>query len=43
MHLRHVALGLAVVMAAPAAVTHAQAANGNFVPLFTYRTGPFSR
>ncbi len=42
MLLRHVALGLAVVMAAPAAVTSAQAANGIFVPLFTYRTGPFS-
>ena len=42
MLLRHVALGLAVVMAAPAAVTSAQAATGIFVPLFTYRTGPFS-
>ena len=42
MHLKHVALGLAVVMAAPAAVTTAQAENGIFVPLFTYRTGPFS-
>ena len=42
MRLKHVALGLAVVMAAPAAITSAQAANGIFVPLFTYRTGPFS-
>ena len=42
MRLKHLALGLAVVMAAPAAVTTAQAANGIFVPLFTYRTGPFA-
>ena len=42
MHLKHVAFGLAVVMAAPAAVTTAQAENGIFIPLFTYRTGPFS-
>ena len=28
--------------AAPVAVTTAQADNGLFVPLFTYRTGPFS-
>jgi branched-chain amino acid transport system substrate-binding protein len=43
MHLKHLALGLAFVVAAPAAVTTAQAAdNGLFVPLFTYRTGPFA-
>ncbi len=42
MRLRHLALGLAVVMAVPTAITNAQAANGIFVPLFTYRTGPFS-
>ena len=42
MHLKHLALGLAVVTAAPVAVTTAQADNGIFVPLFTYRTGPFS-
>ena len=42
MHLKHLALGLAVVTAAPVAVTTAQADDGIFVPLFTYRTGPFS-
>ena len=42
MRLKHLALGLAVVTAVPAAVTAAQAENGIFVPLFTYRTGPFS-
>ena len=42
MHLKHLALGLAVVTAAPVAVTTAQADNGIFVPLFTYRTGPFA-
>jgi len=42
MLLKHLALGLAVVAAAPSAVTTAQAANGIFVPLFTYRTGPFA-
>ena len=42
MHLKHVALGLAVIMAVPTAATAAQAENGIFVPLFTYRTGPFS-
>jgi branched-chain amino acid transport system substrate-binding protein len=42
MHLKHLAVGLAVITAAPAAVTTAQAANGIFVPLFTYRTGPFA-
>jgi branched-chain amino acid transport system substrate-binding protein len=39
---KHFALGLAVVTAVGAAVATAQAENGNFVPLFTYRTGPFS-
>ena len=39
---KHLALGLAVVTATPAAFTTAQAADGIFVPLFTYRTGPFA-
>jgi branched-chain amino acid transport system substrate-binding protein len=42
MHLKHLALGLAVVMAVPAAATTAQPADQIFVPLFTYRTGPFA-
>ncbi len=42
MRLKHLALGLAVVMAVPAAVTAAQAENGIFLPQFTYRTGPFA-
>jgi branched-chain amino acid transport system substrate-binding protein len=42
MHLKLLALGLAVVTAAPAAITAAQAEDGIFVPLFTYRTGPFA-
>ena len=42
MRLKHLALGLAVMTAAPAAVVTAQAAEGNFVPLFSYRTGPYS-
>ena len=42
MHLKHLALGLAIVTAVPAAITTAQAENGIFVPLFTYRTGPFA-
>ncbi len=42
MRLKHLALGLAVVTAAPAAVTTAQAEDGIFVPIFTYRTGPFA-
>ena len=40
MHLKHLALGLAVVMAA--SVTVAQAEDGIYIPLFTYRTGPFA-
>ena len=42
MRLNQLALGLAVVTAAPAAVATAQAADGIFIPLFTYRTGPFA-
>jgi len=42
MRLKHLALGLAVVTAVPAAVATAQAADGLYVPFFTYRTGPFA-
>ena len=42
MQLKHLALGLAVVTAAGAAVTAAQAEDGIYIPLFSYRTGPFS-
>jgi branched-chain amino acid transport system substrate-binding protein len=42
MGLKHLALGLAVVIAAPIAITTAPAASGIFIPLFTYRTGPFA-
>jgi len=42
MRLKHLALGLAVVTAVPAAVTTAQAEDGIYVPFFTYRTGPYS-
>ena len=42
MRLKHLALGLAVVTAVPAAVTTAQAEDGIYVPLFSYRTGPYS-
>ncbi len=42
MRLKHLALGLAMVTAAPAAVTTVQAEDGIFVPLFSYRTGPYS-
>ncbi|MGH6779321.1 MAG: ABC transporter substrate-binding protein, partial [Bradyrhizobium sp.] len=42
MHLKHLALGLAVVMAIPATATAAKAADGLYIPLFTYRTGPFA-
>ena len=41
MRLKHFALGLAVVTAAPIAATAAQAAD-LYIPLFTYRTGPFA-
>ena len=40
MHLKHLALGLAVVMAIPATATAAKAADGLYIPLFSYRTGP---
>jgi len=42
MRLKHIALGLAVVTAVPAAVATAQAEDGLYVPFFTYRTGPFA-
>jgi branched-chain amino acid transport system substrate-binding protein len=42
MRLKLLALGLAVVTAAPAAVFTAQAEDGIYIPLFTYRTGPFA-
>ena len=42
MRLKHLALGLAVVIAVPAAVATAQAEDGIYVPLFTYRTGPYA-
>ena len=42
MRLNYLALGLAAAIAAPGAVATAQAADGIFVPLFTYRTGAFA-
>ena len=36
------AFGLALVTAAPAAITAAQAENGIYIPLMSYRTGPYS-
>jgi branched-chain amino acid transport system substrate-binding protein len=42
MRLKPLAIGLVAVMAIAAATTIAKAENGIFVPLFTYRTGPFS-
>ena len=42
MRLKHLALALAIATAAPIAVTTAQAEDGIFIPLFTYRTGAFA-
>src|SRR5271169_3161783 len=42
MRLKLLALGLAVVTAVPAAVATAQAEDGIYVPLFSYRTGPYA-
>jgi branched-chain amino acid transport system substrate-binding protein len=44
MYLKHVVLGAAIAVAAgaPAAITTAKAANGIYVPLFSYRTGPYA-
>ena len=39
MSLKHLALGLAIATAMPAAFATAQAEEGLYVPLFTYRTG----
>ena len=41
MHLKHLALCLAVAIA-PVAATAAQAEDGIYIPLFSYRTGPFA-
>ena len=43
MHLKYLALGLAVVTAVPAAVATAQAEDGIYIPLMSYRTGPVFR
>jgi branched-chain amino acid transport system substrate-binding protein len=42
MRLKLLALSLAAAMAAPVAVSAAQAEDGIYVPLFTYRTGAFA-
>jgi branched-chain amino acid transport system substrate-binding protein len=42
MRLKHLAVGLALVTAAPAAVATAQAEDGIYIPLMSYRTGPYS-
>ena len=42
MRLKHLALGLVVATALPAAAVTTQAEEGIYVPLFTYRTGPFA-
>jgi branched-chain amino acid transport system substrate-binding protein len=42
MRLKLFALGLALATAAPAAIATAQAEDGIYIPLFTYRTGPYS-
>ena len=39
---KHLALGLTITSAIWAAFATAQAADGLYVPLFTYRTGPFA-
>ena len=39
---KHLALGLTIIVAIWAAFATAQAADGLYVPLFTYRTGPFA-
>jgi branched-chain amino acid transport system substrate-binding protein len=41
MGLKHLALGLAVVIASPAVVTAVQAEDSIYIPLMSYRTGPF--
>jgi branched-chain amino acid transport system substrate-binding protein len=42
MPLKHLVLGLAIVATIPTAFTTAEAADGLYVPLLTYRTGPFA-
>ena len=42
MRLKHCVLGLAVATAAGAAVAPAQAEDGIYIPLMSYRTGPYS-
>src|SRR5208282_1434438 len=42
MRLKHLAVALAIATAAPIAVATAQAEDGIFIPLFTYRTGAFA-
>jgi branched-chain amino acid transport system substrate-binding protein len=42
MRLKYLALGLAVATAAPAATTAAHAEDGIYIPLMSYRTGPYS-
>jgi hypothetical protein len=42
MSLKHLALGLAIAATMPTGFETAQAADGLYVPLFTYRTGPFA-
>ena len=42
MPLKHLVLGLAIVATIPTAFTTAGAADGLYVPLLTYRTGPFA-
>src|SRR5271169_1393037 len=42
MRLKHFAVGLALLTAAPAAVATAQAEDGIYIPLMSYRTGPYS-
>ena len=42
MRLKHLAFSLAVVVAASVVATAAQAEDGIYIPLFSYRTGPFA-
>ena len=42
MSLKHLALGLTIAAAMPAAFATAHAEEGLYVPFFTYRTGPFA-
>ena len=42
MSVKHLALGLVIAATMPIAFATAQAADGLYVPLFTYRTGPFA-